>query len=202
MDGAAPCSLNATPIMDTTFPQSSSHQHLNRDRSASILIIGIGNEYRSDDGLGLYAARELRVRFQSAEHGLPAPVVIIEHSGEGTALINAWTGYPHVFIIDAVHSGKLPGTVYTVDGVREPIPARMFFSSSHVFGVAEAIELARHLKQLPRTLKLYGIEAETFEPGIGLSEVVVRSMAELFHLIEHDARKVAESTASADVQKG
>jgi hydrogenase maturation protease len=170
------------------------HHDKRRATSPSILVIGVGNEYRSDDGLGLYAVRELRLRIQSDEHRLPESVCIIEESGEGTALMNAWQGYEHVFIIDAVLSGKTPGDVHVVDAIKETIPKRIFRCSSHQLGVAEAVEMARKLNRLPATLKVYGIEVLTVEPGVGLSEPVVRSMADLFHLVEEDIRKVAALT--------
>ncbi len=143
------------------------------------LIIGVGNEYRSDDGLGVYVARELRRR-------LDANVRIIEQCGEGTALMSAWHGAAHVFIVDAVSSNEPAGTLHRLDAIHEQIPKRMFASSSHQFGVAEAVTLARQLNELPETLTLYGIEAESFEPGVGLSEPVVRSVPDLLHIIERD----------------
>lgn len=161
---------------------------LHSDADDSILIIGVGNEYRSDDGLGVYVARELR-------RHLPATIRIIEHSGEGTALMAAWTGAQHVFIVDAVSSNEPLRTVHRVDAMREQIPKRMFASSSHQCGVAEAIAIAKELGELPQTLMLYGIEAESFEPGVGLSESVVRSVPDLIHLIEHDVRMIEEEHA-------
>ena len=154
--------------------------------SCSILVIGVGNEYRSDDGLGIYVARELRLRKQSCVHCALRGVTILEHSGEGISLVNAWEGYDHVFIIDAVRSGKNPGTIIVLDVLSDRIPRHMFAASSHAFGIGEAIEMARNIGSLPKTLKLYAIEAETFEPGTGLSESVVRNVAELMHLIEQD----------------
>ncbi len=173
-----------------------SEERTERDRlhhagSPSILVIGVGNEFRSDDGLGIYAVRELRLRMQSAEHHLPETIAIIEERGEGTSLMHAWEGYRHVFIIDAVRSGKAPGSVHAFDALHETIPKRFFLSSSHQSGIAEAVEIARTLNRLPNTLRIYGIEVETVEPGIGLSEPVVRSMTDLFHLLEEDIRNAA-----------
>jgi hydrogenase maturation protease len=41
----------------------------------------------------------------------------------------------------------------------------MFRSSTHAFGLADAIELARVLNRLPRKLAIYGIEAAQFDAG-------------------------------------
>ena len=156
----------------------------------SILLIGVGNAFRSDDGLGIYVVRELR-------HHLPNSIRIIEMSGEGTSLMAAWRDAKHVLLIDAICSGepegsKPDGTVHRVNAIEERIPKQMFNSSSHTFGVGEAIELARQLNQLPTTLVLYGIEAESFETGAGLSESVVRSVPDLLHTIEHDIERLTK----------
>lgn len=174
--------------------QSEEREELNRGRSQhspSIVVIGVGNEFRSDDGLGIYAVREMRLRMQTAEHRLPQPIAFVEESGEATALMQAWEGYRHVFIIDAVRSGKAPGYVHVIDALSEAVPVDFFLSSSHHLGIAEAVEMARKLNRLPQTLNLYGIEGETMEPGVGLSEAVVRSMTDLFHLLEEDIRNAA-----------
>jgi hydrogenase maturation protease len=148
-----------------------------------VLVIGVGNEFRSDDGLGICIARELR-------HRVPEDVEVREESGEGTSLMQAWEGFSHVAIIDAVSSGAQSGVVHQYNAITEKVPKRIFNSSSHQFGVAEAIAMAGHLQRLPRTLLLYGIEGESFEPGIGLSEPVVKSVPDLLRKIENEIRRL------------
>ncbi|MBI5474983.1 MAG: hydrogenase maturation protease [Ignavibacteriae bacterium] len=143
------------------------------------LVIGIGNEMRTDDGVGLYVVRHLGARLANS-------VRIAEQSGEGTALISLWRTAHHVFVIDAVVSGCQPGTVHCVNAHTTRLQKGFLRSSSHLFGVCEAIELSRELNELPRTLMVYGIEAESIELGVGLSESVVRSVPDLLHRIEHD----------------
>jgi hydrogenase maturation protease len=149
---------------------------------AGNLLIGIGNAYRSDDGLGVYIAKEFRRR--SAD-GLS----VLEESGEGTSLMAAWQHAAHVFVVDAVVSGLPPGMLHRIDVLTDKIPRGMFRSSSHSFGICEAIELARELRILPQSLILYGIEGESFDHGVGLSASVVRSVPELIHVIQLDIRK-------------
>ena len=153
------------------------------DLGNSILLIGVGNEYRSDDGLGVCVAREIRRRLHDG-------IRVVEQSGEGTSLMASWTGATHVLVVDAMVSGESAGTLHRLNAIEERIPKHLFNSSSHTFGVAEAIEMARELNELPRSLVLYGIEAESFEPGIGLSEPVVRSIPDLLHIIEHDIKRL------------
>jgi hydrogenase maturation protease len=70
-------------------------------------------------------------------------------SGDGAALMEVWRGEETVIIIDAVKSGALPGTIRRFDARAQPIPKDAFRCSTHAFGVAEAIELARALARLP-----------------------------------------------------
>jgi hydrogenase maturation protease len=134
-------------------------------RKPEILVIGIGNAYRSDDAAGLIAAR--RVREQMSERGS-----VIEHTGDGAALMELWKDADLVIVIDAVRSGAAPGTVSRFDAAPRPLPASMFRDSTHAFGLAEAVELSRALKQLPRRLIVYGVEAKNFEAGTNLSPAI------------------------------
>lgn len=136
------------------------------------LVIGVGNEYRGDDAVGLIVAR--RIRDDSSAH-----ISVREESGEGAALMEAWQGIESVILIDAVQAGGAPGTIYRFKAHAEPMPVRFFHYSTHAFSVAEAIELARKLHQLPAHLIVYGIEGKDFEAGIGLSTEVEQAAQEV-----------------------
>ncbi len=136
------------------------------------LVIGVGNAYRRDDALGLVAAR----RLGAAACGT---VTVVEASGEGAALMDAWEGAETVILIDAVCSGARAGTIYRVDARAEAVPPRLFRHSTHAFNVAEAIELARALNRLPRRLIVLGVEGKDFDAGVGLSPEVERAVQEL-----------------------
>lgn len=151
------------------------------DRSVTrrplILLIGIGNEYRRDDGVGLVAARKL---------GSIPNTKVIEESGEGIALMEAWKGADIVILIDAVSSGAAPGTIHRFEAHAQPIPAKFFSYSTHAFSIARAIELARTLNQLPPCMFVYGIEGKNFEAGIGLSPEVEKAVRDVVKLVLQD----------------
>jgi hydrogenase maturation protease len=140
--------------------------------SAPILVVGIGNEYRSDDGVGLVVARELQAK------GLPR-ISVIECSGDGAELMEMWQAADRVVLVDAVSSGAKPGTIYRLDALTQPIPASFSFPSTHAFGVAEALGLARALHQLPSCLTIYAIEGKNFAAGSGLSPKVKEAVREV-----------------------
>ncbi|MDQ7839943.1 MAG: hydrogenase maturation protease [bacterium] len=146
------------------------------------LIIGIGNASRGDDAVGLIAARLIR----EALLALPDPpdqgrVAVLEQDGEGTALMALWEGAGTVILIDAALSGADPGSIHRFDARSQPLPAGLRRCSTHAFGVAEAIELARALDRLPPRFIVYGIEGRAFSTGgvpSGAVEAAARAVAE------------------------
>jgi hydrogenase maturation protease len=142
----------------------------------STIVIGIGNEYRRDDSAGLWVARQVK------EMDL-LDVRVLEASGEGTTLMEMWKGFGSVVLVDAVHSGSEPGTIHELDAHGRSIPTGFFHYSTHAFSVAEAIELARALDQLPPRLLIYGIEGEQFEAGAGLSPAVQAAVPEVARMV-------------------
>ena len=153
--------------------------------SRPILIIGIGNEYRGDDGVGLVAARELQAK------KLPH-ILVFECSGDGAELMEMWKTADTAILIDAISSETKPGSIYRLDALTQSIPASYSFPSTHAFGVAEALRLARALDQLPPCLMIYAIEGKNFAAGKGLSteveqavrEVVAQMASEVQHILD------------------
>ncbi|MBO0725380.1 MAG: hydrogenase maturation protease [Blastocatellia bacterium] len=135
------------------------------------LIIGVGNEYSCDDAVGLIVARRLKERLADS-------VTVLEQSGDGAALIEAWRGAETVIIIDAVMSSAAPGTIHLFDANMRPLPKDAFRYTTHAFGVVEAIELSRALGELPRSLTVCGIEGKNFAAGVGLSPEVEKAACE------------------------
>jgi hydrogenase maturation protease len=128
-------------------------------------VIGVGNAYRGDDGAGLAAIESVRGR-------VPDGVRVLTCEDEPTRLIDEWGDAGAALVVDAVSSGAPPGTVHRFDASEDPVPARTFHSSTHAFGLGEAIELARALGRLPRRVVVYGLEGRAFSAGTELSAEV------------------------------
>ena len=62
-------------------------------------------------------------------------------------------------------------------------------------GVAEAVELARALNQLPAKLIVYGIEGKTFHAGAGFSLEVEGAAAELLIRVREDLCTSSRTTS-------
>lgn len=152
-----------------------------------VLVIGVGNAYRRDDAVGLIVAQHLRL--QSANRAM-----VLEESGEGTALMEAWKGAEAVILIDAVQSGAKPGTIHRLDAHAQILSAKFFHYSTHAFSVAEAVELARTFNQLPPRFIVYGVEGKTFAAGVGLSPEVKRAAQQVVTRVLRDLRESLRAT--------
>ncbi len=153
--------------------------------NASVLVIGVGNAEAGDDAAGVAAVRRLRGR-------VPARVTLIEASGDLTPLLETWRPAAAVVIVDAMRSGARAGTVRRFDAAATPLPARAFrAASSHTFGVAEVVELARALGGLPARLAVYGIEGACFESGCALTPEVDAGVRDVVERVLGEVRTTA-----------
>ena len=151
---------------------------------ARILVIGVGNEYRSDDAAGLVVAQRLRQLSLGN-------VTVIEASGEGTDLMESWKGADTVIIVDAASSGAKPGTIHRIDARAQRIPTGLLRYSTHAFSVGEAVELARAMNRLPPRMVVFGIEGERFDEGTVLSRAVQGSVDIVVDLVLRQLRTAA-----------
>lgn len=127
------------------------------------LLIGIGNPDRSDDAAGWEVAS--RVSAWRTER----------RSGGSFDLIDLWTHDDEVVIVDAMRSQSEPGTIASFDGIAGTLPVGAF-ASTHSFGPASVVELARTLDRLPRSLTVIGIEADVMSMGRTMTPPVARAV--------------------------
>jgi hydrogenase maturation protease len=141
-------------------------------KRAYCVVIGVGNPDRGDDLAGRAVARRLC-------GALPAGVRVAESDGEATALIDRFDGAASAYLVDACVSGGAAGTVRRFDVVEAPLPQDLFGVSTHGFGLAQAIELARALGQLPPRCVVYAIEGGSFEAGAPITAPVAGAVSEV-----------------------
>ena len=156
-----------------------------------LLIIGIGNPYRSDDAAGVVAARRLKEVVLDSS-------LVMEHSGEGASLMETWKGADAVVLVDAASSGSPPGTIHRLEPTRQPLQATMFQSSTHAFSLPQAIEMARALNGLPQTLVLFGIEGANFRAGEEMSPEVRAALPELTRRILKEVEYLRKTMKNGD----
>ena len=148
-----------------------------------VLVVGIGNPDRGDDGVGPLVVRQV------AEH-LPPDLIchvgIIERTGDALALIDDWAGRDAVVLVVAAAPVSVSGRVHRIDLLEDRLPDDMSLSSTHAFGVAAAVGLARTLGLLPRRVIVYAVEGEQFVPGAPVSEAVAAAVAGVATLVAEE----------------
>lgn len=137
--------------------------------SADVIVAAIGNSDRGDDGAGLAIAGRLRDL-------VPAGVRLVQCSGDLLELLDEWAGAPAVILVDASNPGGEAGRIRRLDLVANPLSADFAQNSTHAFGLAETVELARALRRLPDHLVVYLIEGARFDIGAPLSPRVAEAV--------------------------
>ncbi|GAA4659424.1 hydrogenase maturation protease [Amycolatopsis dongchuanensis] len=149
------------------------------------MLIGVGNEYRHDDGVGPAVVAEVAAR------NLPGVRAVVS-DGEPASLLEAWTGAALAVVVDAVLcEPATPGRLWrsTVDA----LPGGTGVASSHALGIPEALLLGQTLGRVPGRLVVFAVEAADLGLGVGLSPVVQATVpvvvdAVLAELASADAR--------------
>ncbi|MGH3086294.1 MAG: hydrogenase maturation protease [Rubrobacteraceae bacterium] len=144
-----------------------------------ILVAGMGNDLRRDDGFGIAVVR----RFSG--EGAPEGVEVYEAGIAGIGLIQElMDGYEALVIVDATDRGEKPGTVYLLE-VEVPDPEELteeerqkFLADTHLTVPSKALNLARALGFLPPRSYILGCQPEECGLGMGLSEPVERGASE------------------------
>jgi len=146
-----------------------------------LTVIGLGNEYLTDDGVGIHVVRALKKRLPAGEAEFQELPV------GGLQLLEHISGTEHCIIVDAVTTGhNKPGTPYRFVQDAEDHPP--FLRSSHQIDLAQVVTLAKMMgAALPRHLVVYGVEAgdiTTFHEGC--TEAVSRTIPKLVDTICRD----------------
>jgi hydrogenase maturation protease len=138
-----------------------------------VTVIAIGNPYRQDDGAASAVLTQLAERLGGDER-----VRLVDLDGESVRLVQAWEGSSLVWIVDAIRSGRPPGSLHEVDATRlgELDDHGVRIGGGHLMGLREAVDLARVLDLLPADLRVLGIEGESFDNGEGLSPAVATAV--------------------------
>ncbi len=118
------------------------------------VLIGIGNRDRGDDSIGPLVADAVRGRTDR--------VVTMVREGDLAVLPLLWEPDDDVVIVDACRADDEPGTIHHIDPDALPIGIGL---STHGVCVAEAIQLARRLGQLPARLRVIGVTGRDFSFG-------------------------------------
>ena len=133
----------------------------------------LGSRYRGDDAAGPLVGDLLRAR----------GIEVLDCGDEPTRLIEPLAGLQLAVIVDAVRSAAEPGTVHRVEAADGALPRDLRLASSHAFGIAEALDLARALGKAPGRVVVVGIEGRAFGMGDPVSPEVEAALGHAADLV-------------------
>jgi len=133
----------------------------------TILVLGIGNDILSDDGIGPRIVQQLE------KENFPSPIVFQTATLGGLEILELITGYNEVIIIDAIKTrGGIAGTIYYL--TPENFEETLHLTNLHDINFLNALKLGRTLNmEMPERIEVIAIEivedlefSENFSPKI------------------------------------
>ena len=152
----------------------------------TLAVIGCGNPNRSDDGVGPEVIARLRKR------PLPVGVALHDAGTDGMGVMYNAKGASHLIVVDARAPESEPGAIYDVPGELLEIPPQQSFNL-HDFRWDHALYAGRKIYgvDFPVEVKVFLIEAERLDLGLGLSAPVAAAADRVAELIEELASAYA-----------
>ncbi len=139
-----------------------------------ILVAGVGNPLKGDDGYGVAALAAFR------REVLPEGVHCLETGIGGMHVVQElMRGYDALILFDAVDRGDVPGRVMVLDPVLPGLDdlsaneRRDYFCETHYAIPVRALTLAREVGVLPAIVRIVGCQvADADSYGVGMSAAV------------------------------
>lgn len=142
-----------------------------------LLVAGIGNRLRGDDGFGIEVVRRLQAQ------GPPSGVEVMEARGGVDLVQRLLDGYDALIVVDAVERGGAPGTVYLLEPQVSNTLSLPTDERDALLGhlcdtqLARLFTLAKTLGVLPEQVLVVGCQPQSCdELGSGLSEPVGKAV--------------------------
>ncbi len=147
-------------------------------------VIGIGNSMAGDDAIGPLIIKAMKAKPLD-------DVELIEAGLSGLGILDFMKGADTVILIDAVQSGKTPGTIHRLNipndlGLLMRSAWNSGTTSTHGFGLGETLTLSHTLGTLPPTTLVYGIDLGQTEMGTEVSLHVKEAIKDVVSAIEKD----------------
>jgi hydrogenase maturation protease len=151
-----------------------------KDKSNSILVLGVGNYLMGDEGVGVHVIQEM------AKLKLPDYVDILDGGTGGFLLLNCFEAYKNVIFIDATMDGQKAGTVSLLrPKFASDFPTAL---SVHDVGLKDMIE-AVYITELKPDIQLFTISIEEVVPmsidlSVKVKEAIPSVISKIFELTE------------------
>ena len=122
---------------------------------ADLIILGMGNKFFGDDGVGIIIAEKLSEILKDQKN-----IAVEETNWGGFRIIDLLSGYKNAIVVDALKTGKMPvGYIHNLDYKDLIHSVRMV--SFHDVNFATAVEFAKEIgRPMPENITVFAIEVE------------------------------------------
>lgn len=127
----------------------------------------------SDDGVGVRVVQLLAERYR-----FPAGVTVLDGGTLGLDLLPRLEGVARLLVVDAVETGRAPGTLVRLAGDEVPVVLETKVSP-HQMGLKDLLAVAMLLGFSPREMVLWGVQPERIGLGMELSPAVAAQLESL-----------------------
>lgn len=166
----------------------------------SILVSGVGNALKGDDGFGVWAAEALKT-----DPRLPQTVTVIETGIGGIHLVQElMRGYGALILFDAYDRGSEPGRLFLLEpelpdtGMLTDRERRDFFADVHYATPIRALALAGAIGALPDMVRIIG--CQPYEPnafGTDMHDDIAAAIPKAVNLALDVIAGISETVAQA-----
>ena len=135
-------------------------------------IIGLGNPYRGDDGVGPLIAQRIKRKEISG-------IEVLDWIMDAVALLDMWKDTDELILVDAAHCHHEPGTIHRFEPNTDILPSSLFPLSTHGFCLNDAIRLGKELDRMPPYFVIYAIDGCEFGMNEALTPAVRKAAFEV-----------------------
>ena len=143
-----------------------------------IIVLGLGNPLMADEGIGTKLIEKL-----DSACGSDARADFIDAGTGGMTVLTYIANREKAIIIDCALMGTEPGTIkrFTADEVVSV--KKLSHLSQHDSDILSVIELSKQLGECPKEVVFFGIEPQTIEQKMELTETIQAKVSEYVSMI-------------------
>jgi hydrogenase maturation protease len=157
-----------------------------------VVVLGLGNLLRRDEGLGIRALERLRDTY-----ALPENVQLVDGGTLGLELMSYVESAGRLLVLDAMLTEGPPGTLMRLAGA--DVPAYLGVKTSpHEVALPDLLAVARLRGLEPREVVVLGMQPAALELGWELSDVVEAQLDTLVDAAVDELRRWGLDVAVAE----
>jgi hydrogenase maturation protease len=163
----------------------------NINSAQKILILGVGNELLSDEGIGVRTIKAM------SKLDLPPEVELMDGGTDGFSLINIIVETDRLILVDCVKGGSKPGTIYKFNIEDAPSCSDKFKTSVHQINILEVINLSELVGKTPETTVI-GVEPKSISTSLELTDEVKAKIPRVIELILEEVDEFLKKKIETD----